>query len=47
MSLFDRIHREGPVRFDVAVDALLYGEGGFFSGGHLLTRRLRRRGGRL
>lgn len=33
MSLFDRIHREGPVRFDVAVDALLYGEEGFFSGG--------------
>lgn len=32
-ALFDRIHREGPVRFDVAVDALLYGEGGFFTSG--------------
>jgi SAM-dependent MidA family methyltransferase len=31
--LFDRIHREGPVRFDVAVDALLYGDGGFFTSG--------------
>jgi SAM-dependent MidA family methyltransferase len=32
-ALTDRIHRQGPVRFDVAMDALLYGEGGFFSGG--------------
>src|SRR5687768_12904881 len=32
-ALFDRIHREGPVRFDVAVEALLYGEGGFFVDG--------------
>ena len=32
-ALFDRIHREGPVRFDVAVDALLYGDGGFFTSG--------------
>jgi SAM-dependent MidA family methyltransferase len=32
-ALFDRIHREGPVRFDVAVDELLYGEGGFFAEG--------------
>lgn len=39
MSLFDRIHREGPVRFDVAVEALLYGEGGFFSGGAGAGRR--------
>lgn len=39
MSLFDRIHREGPVHFDVAVEALLYGEGGFFSGGAGAGRR--------
>jgi SAM-dependent MidA family methyltransferase len=32
-GLFDRIHREGPVRFDVAVEALLYGDGGFFASG--------------
>jgi SAM-dependent MidA family methyltransferase len=32
-ALFDRIHREGPVRFDVAVEALLYGDGGFFASG--------------
>jgi len=32
-TLLDRIHREGPVRFDVAVDALLYGDEGFFSRG--------------
>lgn len=31
--LFDRIHREGPVRFDVAVDAMLYGDEGFFTRG--------------
>jgi SAM-dependent MidA family methyltransferase len=38
-GLFDRIHREGPVRFDVAVEALLYGEGGFFSSGAGAGRR--------
>jgi SAM-dependent MidA family methyltransferase len=38
-ALFDRIHREGPVRFDVAVEALLYGEGGFFAGGGGAGRR--------
>jgi SAM-dependent MidA family methyltransferase len=38
-GLFDRIHREGPVRFDVAVEALLYGDGGFFSSGAGAGRR--------
>jgi SAM-dependent MidA family methyltransferase len=38
-ALFDRIHREGPVRFDVAVEALLYGEGGFFADGGGAGRR--------
>jgi SAM-dependent MidA family methyltransferase len=32
-ALRDRIHRQGPVRFDVAIDELLYGEGGFFASG--------------
>ena len=32
-SLFDRIHREGPVRFDAAMEALLYGDEGFFTTG--------------
>ena len=32
-ALAARIRREGPVRFDVAVEALLYGEGGFFASG--------------
>lgn len=32
-ALAARIRREGPVRFDVAVEALLYGEGGFFTTG--------------
>jgi SAM-dependent MidA family methyltransferase len=32
-ALFDRIHREGPVRFDVAVEAMLYGDEGFFTMG--------------
>jgi SAM-dependent MidA family methyltransferase len=30
-ALADRILREGPVRFDVAVEVLLYGDGGFFA----------------
>lgn len=30
-AILDRIHREGPVRFDVAMEALLYGAGGFFA----------------
>ena len=38
-SLRDRIHREGPVRFDAAVDALLYGDGGFFASGSGAGRR--------
>src|SRR3954464_13105765 len=38
-GLFDRIHREGPVRFDVAVEALLYGDGGFFASGGGAGRR--------
>ena len=33
MILRDRILREGPVRFDVAIEQLLYGEGGFFTAG--------------
>jgi SAM-dependent MidA family methyltransferase len=33
LSLRDRIHRGGPVRFDVAVDELLYGDDGFFTRG--------------
>lgn len=37
--LGERIHREGPVRFDVAVEALLYGEGGFFASGAGAGRR--------
>jgi SAM-dependent MidA family methyltransferase len=32
-ALAARIRREGPVRFDVAVEHLLYGDGGFFSSG--------------
>jgi SAM-dependent MidA family methyltransferase len=32
-ELLDRIGRQGPVRFDVVVDALLYGEEGFFTRG--------------
>src|SRR3954452_749575 len=32
-ALFDRIHREGPVRFDVAMELMLYGDEGFFTGG--------------
>jgi SAM-dependent MidA family methyltransferase len=35
----DRIHREGPLRFDVAMELLLYGEGGFFSEGGGAGRR--------
>ncbi|MCU1373370.1 MAG: hypothetical protein JWO68_656 [Actinomycetia bacterium] len=38
-GLFDRIHREGPVRFDAAVEALLYGDGGFFASGGGAGRR--------
>lgn len=38
-GLLERIHREGPVRFDVAVEALLYGDGGFFSSGSGAGRR--------
>lgn len=38
-ALADRIHREGPVRFDVAVDCLLYGEDGFFASGAGAGRR--------
>jgi SAM-dependent MidA family methyltransferase len=38
-GLFDRIHREGPVRFDAAVEALLYGDGGFFTSGAGAGRR--------
>src|ERR1700736_1837047 len=37
--LSDRIHREGPLRFDVAMDLLLYGEGGFFAAGGGAGRR--------
>jgi SAM-dependent MidA family methyltransferase len=29
----DRIHREGPIPFDVFMEAALYGEGGFFATG--------------
>jgi SAM-dependent MidA family methyltransferase len=32
-ALTDRILREGALRFDVAMDMLLYGDGGFFSSG--------------
>ena len=39
MHLADRIHRQGPVRFDVAVEELLYGEEGFFTGGGGAGRR--------
>jgi SAM-dependent MidA family methyltransferase len=39
LSLRDRILREGPVRFDVAVEQLLYGEGGFFATGAGAGRR--------
>jgi SAM-dependent MidA family methyltransferase len=37
--LADRIHREGPVRFDVAMEAMLYGEDGFFAAGAGAGRR--------
>ena len=39
MNLRDRILREGPVRFDVAVEELLYGAGGFFARGGGAGRR--------
>jgi SAM-dependent MidA family methyltransferase len=39
VSLSDRITREGPVRFDVAMELLLYGEGGFFTRGAGSGRR--------
>jgi SAM-dependent MidA family methyltransferase len=39
LSLRDRILREGPVRFDVAVEQLLYGDGGFFASGAGAGRR--------
>lgn len=32
-TIAERIHREGPLHFDVAMAALLYGEGGFFAVG--------------
>jgi SAM-dependent MidA family methyltransferase len=32
-AIAKRIYREGPLRFDLAMDALLYGEGGFFASG--------------
>jgi SAM-dependent MidA family methyltransferase len=35
----DRILREGPLRFDVAMDLLLYGAGGFFATGGGAGRR--------
>lgn len=38
-ALHDRIHREGPLRFDVAMELMLYGEGGFFTGGAGAGRR--------
>jgi SAM-dependent MidA family methyltransferase len=34
MNIADRIRREGPVPFDVFMEAALYGEGGFFASGH-------------
>lgn len=37
--LADRIHREGPLRFDRFMEAALYGDGGFFSGGAGAGRR--------
>jgi SAM-dependent MidA family methyltransferase len=38
-ALRDRIHREGPLRFDAAMDLVLYGEGGFFATGAGAGRR--------
>ncbi|MGD9797149.1 MAG: SAM-dependent methyltransferase [Acidimicrobiia bacterium] len=38
-TLRDRIHREGPIRFDAAMELLLYGEGGFFASGAGAGRR--------
>ena len=38
-SLADRITREGPVRYDVALDHLLYGDDGFFETGGGAGRR--------
>lgn len=38
-ALRDRIHREGPLRFDAAMELLLYGDGGFFSSGGGAGRR--------
>jgi SAM-dependent MidA family methyltransferase len=38
-AVLDRIRREGPLRFDVAVETLLYGEGGFFTTGGGAGRR--------
>jgi SAM-dependent MidA family methyltransferase len=34
VEIADRIRREGPVPFDVYMEAALYGEGGFFASGH-------------
>jgi len=39
LTLRDRILREGPVRFDVAVEQLLYGDEGFFTRGGGAGRR--------
>src|SRR5688572_13568617 len=38
-TLRDLIERQGPVRFDVAVDLMLYGPGGFFETGQGAGRR--------
>lgn len=38
-ALANRIAREGPVRFDTAMEAMLYGDGGFFAGGGGAGRR--------
>jgi NADH dehydrogenase [ubiquinone] 1 alpha subcomplex assembly factor 7 len=34
MNIADRIRREGPIPFDVYMEAALYGEGGFFASGN-------------